>query len=194
MKAAAVADGLERATGDILIVADADVWVDKLDEAVGVFQAGMAWVIPHRLVHRLNQEATERVLEGAEPASAAQDGGYDQQPYTGWAGGGVAVLRRVDYERAPMDPRFVGWGSEDASFALALDCVLGRHTRLDADLWHLWHPPQPRMNRQVGSPEGEDLWRRYRKAARNRDRMLALIDEGRRAHGGDSGHQPAGAP
>lgn len=180
VKAEAVADGLERATGDTLVIADADVWADNLDEAVGILNEGARWVIPHRLVHRLNQTATERVLEGALPASAAQDGGYDQDPYPGWAGGGIVVVRRDDYLRAPFDTRFVGWGQEDCSLALALDSVVGRHTRLDAPLWHLWHPPQPRMNRQVGNPESETLWRRYRRAARDRQRMLDLIDEGRR--------------
>lgn len=180
VKADAVADGLSKIHGDTLIVADADVWVDDLALAVTVLHDTGRWVIPHGLVHRLNQQATERVLEGAEPAEAAADYGYDQRPYTGWAGGGVVVLRTDDYWRAPLDTRFSGWGSEDASWAIALDCMLGRHARLDGDLFHLWHPPQPRRDRRVGSDASEALWFRYRQAARRRDRMVALIDEGRR--------------
>lgn len=178
-KAAAVADGVTRVHGDTLIVADADCWVDNLDQAVATLAAGAPWVIPHRLVHRLSPTATERVLEGAVLASSAEEYGYDQRPYTGWAGGGVVVLRRDDYQRAPLDTRFLGWGSEDASWALTLDTILGRHTRLHGDLYHLWHPPQPRRDRRVGNTASEALWRRYRRAARNRQHMEALVDEGR---------------
>jgi hypothetical protein len=175
-KAAAVADGLSRASGDVLIVHDADVWTE-LEPAVGMLDAGAPWVIPHRLVHRLNETATAMVLAGAEPATPV--GAYDEAPYVGWEGGGVVVLNRADYDRAFLDARFQNWGQEDASWAAALDTLVGPHVRLDADLWHLWHPAPSRLSRRVGSKEGEALARQYQRAAGNHDRMSALVAGGR---------------
>jgi hypothetical protein len=174
-KAAAVDDGLQKASGDVLVVADADCWTDGLPEAVDLLDDA-PWVVPHLTVHRLTREATDKVLAGAEPG-AVHD--FDQAPYHGWAGGGFVVIRRADYERAPMDPRFEGWGLEDASFAIAADELVGPHRRLGWPLWHLWHPPQERMNRRIGNARSEALWRRYRRSRGRRDRMEALVEEGR---------------
>lgn len=179
VKADAVADALSRADGDVLVVVDADVWVDRLDVAVTVLGDVGRWVIPHHLVHRLTDPASEAVLAGAEWADAAEMFGYAERPYPGWPGGGCVVVRREDYERAPLDRRFVGFGQEDISWSLALDTLVGPHVRLDAPLWHLWHPPQPRLNRRIGSHEGEALWQRYRTARRRAERMAALVAEGR---------------
>jgi hypothetical protein len=178
-KAAAVEDGLTRASGDVLVVHDADVWVPNLAAAVAVLEAGAPWVMPHRLVHRLNREATGMVYAGANPHDLRLP--YDEDPYIGWPGGGVVVLNRADYQRAPLDRRFVGWSGEDASWAYALDTLVGPGERLDADLVHLWHPPQPRMNRRFGSHQSQALWHRYRRARDRPDRMAALVAEGRLA-------------
>lgn len=187
VKAAAVADGLSRASGDVLVVADADCWTDGLAEAVALLD-NAAWVIPHLTVNRLTPESTEAVLAGADPAGVHD---WDQAPYHGWAGGGFIVVRRHDYEQAPLDPRFAGWGLEDASFALAAETLIGPHLRLTWPLWHLWHPPQARMNRRIGNPQSEALWRRYRRSRGRPDRMRALVDEGR-GHGCEDRRQPEG--
>jgi hypothetical protein len=178
VKAAAVADGLSRASGDVLVLADADCWTDGLGEAVDLLDVA-PWVVPHLTVLRLTEESTAEVLAGAEPGDAHD---WDQAPYHGWVGGGFVVIRRADYERAPLDHRFIGWGLEDASFALAAEELVGPHRRLKWPLWHLWHPPQARGSRRYGSQQSEDLWRRYRRSRGRRDRMLALVAEGR-AHG-----------
>ena len=184
VKAAAVADGLSRASGDVLVIADADCWCDGLQAAADLLRsASVAWVVPHLTVHRLTPRSTEQVFAGADPADAHD---FSEAPYHGWAGGGFIVIRRADYERAPMDPRHIGWGLEDASFALAADTLIGDHTRLAWPLWHLWHPPQPRQSRRVGNARSEALWRRYRRSRGRPDRMEALVEEGK-AHGTGEG-------
>lgn len=160
----------------MLIVADADCWCPGLQAAVETLEAGAPWVVPHLTVHRFNEAGTARVLAGEDPDSVAE---YDQDPYHGWVGGGVFVMRRADYERTGFDRRHVGWGLEDACLGLAAETLIGPHIRLSAPLWHLWHPPAPRMSRRVGNPESEDLWRRYRRARGRPDRMAALVAEGR---------------
>lgn len=44
-------------------------------------------------------------------------------------------------------------------------------------MYHLFHLPQPRMDRKRGSPEGYALRQRYAKARHQPDLMLALIEE-----------------
>jgi hypothetical protein len=65
------------------------------------------------------------------------------------------------------------------SWGLALRCLYGPPVRLSAPLWHLWHPPQPRLNRGTGSEAGLALYKRYSRAKRRPEQMRALIDEGR---------------
>ncbi|MFL1441807.1 hypothetical protein [Nocardiopsis protaetiae] len=174
-KARAVAQALPDATGDVLIVADADCWSDGVEQALATVADGAPWAIPHGKVHRLSEPATRRVLAGEAPAVRMP---HAQAPYPGTPGGGMVVLRRELYEQVPLDPRFAGWGQEDESWALALQRLAGRPWRGRAPLWHLWHPPQDRMSRRWGSPEGRALALRYRRA-RTPAAMRALLDEAR---------------
>ncbi|MDT0270590.1 hypothetical protein RM844_30385 [Streptomyces sp. DSM 44915] len=171
-KAAAVSGGLRRAAGGVLVVADADVWTDGVDEAIDAVAGGMPWAIPHGPVHRLTRTAADTVLAGGPPG-----GELEQPPYRGFEGGGIVVLRREVYEQAPLDRRFAGWGQEDECWALALRTLAGRPWRGTAPLWHLWHPPQQRDSRRWGSTNSRALYHRYRRAAGRPDQMRALLDE-----------------
>lgn len=172
-KAAAVAEALPRATGEVLIVADADVWCPGVTQAVDAVANGAGWAVPHGLVHRLTPDATMAVLAGGPLL-----GPVVQFPYRGYPGGGMTVLTRETYEQVPLDPRFAGWGQEDESWALALTCLTGAPWRGDAPLWHLWHPPQDRTSRRWGSDASRALWARYCQAAADPDAMRALLAEG----------------
>lgn len=177
VKALAVADALTRADGDILVIADADVVVERVDAAVVAVQQGSPWAIPHRGVYRLTPAATDAVLAGGPLPSLMGRLGPDvvQRSYTGITGGGMVVLPRALYRRVPLDPRFAGWGGEDLSWGTALQVTSGPPWRGAGPLWHLWHPPQPRAS-AVGSPEAQALHGRYRAAA-TPSRMWALLAE-----------------
>ena len=179
-KAEAVAAGVRQVPDtDVLVVHDADVWCDGLDAAVDAVASGVAaWAVPHRRVCRLDEVSTAAVLAGGPLA-----GTFAQRPYLGHAGGGIVVLRRDVWESCPLDPRFVGWGQEDDSWALALRCLHGEPWRGTDDLWHLWHPPQPRASRVRGSDESWSLHRRYVRARRDRELMVALVGEARESFG-----------
>jgi hypothetical protein len=174
VKAAAVADALTRAAGDVLVIADADVWVDPSDAVA----ACATWAVPHLKVHRLSEASTAQVLNGADwrrlPLDASNP--RDRKPYVGQAGGGVTVVRRDVYEDCPI-PRIVGWGQEDESWAIALQCLYGKPWRGNVDLVHLWHPPQPRRSRVVGSDESRKLRARFRSERSNPTAMRELIKE-----------------
>lgn len=169
-KAEAVAHALRRTAAEVLIIADADCYAPRLHEAIeAVLNGTHAWAMPHYTVHRLSEKGTARVLEeGVDPIGLARTKeNYDQMPYTGYAGGGITVLGRETYASAPLDPRFVGWGQEDESWATALRALHGTPFRpRTGPLWHLWHPPQKRLSRAVGSTYSRDLRTMYRTAAR----------------------------
>lgn len=175
-KARAVAEGLQRASGDVLAVVDADVFirddewlsdcVQRLDEA--------PWVSPHGTVWRLSRAGTTDVLEGR--------GSRDTEAkHSATAGGGLVVLRRELYDQVPLDPTFERWGQEDESWALALRTLAGEPWIGSRHLWHLWHPPQPRQDRAIGSPEGLARRRRYEAAFGKPDEMRRLLEEVRHA-------------
>lgn len=165
-KAAAVADALARSSGALLVVADADVWCDGVTAALEFVAAGSPWAMPHWRVCRLDKTSSALALKAGELPPPAPT--FDRAPYVGRRGGGVTVLPRATYERVPLDPRFLGWGQEDDAWAVALRAVVGREWRGLADLWHLWHEPQPRRDRfrGRGSEANVALLKEYQAAAR----------------------------
>lgn len=173
VKAAAVMPAIAACHADVVIVADADVWCDELASAVDEVQAGWAWAVPHRGVHRLTDTGTAALLAGAL---------WEQQPlseraYLGLLGGGIVIGHRDLLLSVPLDPRFVGWGQEDESWGLALATLLGPPHRGRGPLVHLWHPPQPRLTRRVGSDTGRRLRDRYVLANGDPNVMRALLNE-----------------
>ena len=174
-KAAAVADGLSKVADGSLIIADADVWLvrpEALTDAVGAL-SDHGWAIPHGDVQRLTETASEAFMAD-QPLPPRP---WLQTPYPGWAGGGIVVTTTDTYRQAPLDRRFSGWGQEDASWALALHTLVGKPWRGDTPLVHLFHPPQKRYSRQVGSLANKALHSRYHGAHRKPDVMRALIAE-----------------
>jgi len=171
-KAVAVADAVARTDADVLVVADADVWSDDLARAVDVLTAGAAWVVPHRALYRLDEARTASVLAGG-PLDATDAAGLAERPYAGHPGGGIVVIRHETWDQVPLDPRFVGWGHEDDSWRYALDGLIGGHEQLTGPLWHLWHPPQPRLRRRIGSHASAQLGERYRRSGPARLQSLA---------------------
>jgi hypothetical protein len=93
VKALAIWDALSRTDADVLVVADADVWSERIADAVAAVEQGARWAIPHWLVKRL-----------------AEDGSEQERPYPGIEGGGIVVLPREVMLACPMDCRFTGWG------------------------------------------------------------------------------------
>lgn len=171
-KAEAVRNALVKTSADLLVIADADCFAPRIHEAVNAVTADhLAWAMPHYTVHRLSSQATREVIEdGTDPASFPRNvRHYAQMPYTGYPGGGIVIVRREKYLDCPLDPRFTGWGQEDESWAIALRSLYGPPWRpATGPLWHLWHPPQRRASRAVGSPASQELRTAYRKAAREK--------------------------
>ncbi len=173
----AILDGARRSSGDVLVIADADVWCDPAPAVAKVAETG--WAIPHTLIHRLSEDSTAAALDGADwqglPLST--DNRQDSRPYRGNETGTLVVFDRYILGAVSPDPRFVGWGQEDVAWSIALRTLVGAPWRGDADLVHFWHPPQERRSRIVGSVAGEALATRYRRARNRPMEMRSLIEE-----------------
>lgn len=195
VKGLAVADALARCSGEICVVADADVICDLVEPAVAAVARGAGWAVPHLRVYRLTELATIGVTMHGEDLPEPTPSGFAPvrrrpgqrrsrlavdsriaEAYAGTAGGGLVVLSRRTLLDVPMDPRFTDWGQEDQAWGRALAVMAGPPWRGQAPLWHLWHPPQRRLSRTVGSPQSMALYRRYL-AAGTAEQMRALLGE-----------------
>lgn len=179
-KGAATREALRTAHGRILVVADADCLCDPaaLARAVEAVEHGAPWAIPHRLVYRLEErETSEWFADGVDrpmvpPAEATS---LMRQPYVGYAGGGMIVVRRDRWAALGGFPsEFVGWGCEDEAIAEVLTTCLGEPVRLDADLVHFWHPKGMRTQSAEYAVNRERL-RPYRRARGDAEAMFALV-------------------
>lgn len=172
VKAAAVTAALRETSAEVLVIADADVWCDRVGVAVDVVGQGHHWALPHRDVHRLGPVTTDSLLAGGTIRPVLVEPAYHGMP-----GGGLVVLRRELYDQVPLDPRFVGWGGEDEAWGYALTTMAGQPWRGAAPLTHLWHPPQSRASRRVGSTANENLRQRYHGATGSPQAMRLVLDE-----------------
>lgn len=176
-KASAVAAALARTDADILVISDADVFCD-LSEAIEAVENGAPWAVPHRQIRRLTKESTAEVLAGTEPDDLRGQV-LDEPAARAHPGGGIVVLRRETWEQVPLDPRFVRWGHEDDAWGWALTALVGAPFLGSERLWHLWHPPQERRTRRLGSEQSHELQERYWRAHHRPEQMRALVEEAR---------------
>lgn len=167
-------DAFVDATGDTLIIADADTipTVDGVTEAVGNTQAHNWWTLPYgeERYYNLTEEYTNLLLEQGPDGDLPEptEGQWDHR-VTSWAG--CLILPRGAFvEVGGYDERFVGWGGEDNAFQLCLDSLWGQHCRVDSYVSHLWHPRGDADFSQPNWPRNQALLRRYQKA-RTRDDM-----------------------
>lgn len=148
VKGAALAHAISGSSEEILVLADADCLVDPgvLRATVERVKNGAPWAMPHRMVYRASAARTlYHCQEDAEivPFISSDYRDLDRAPYEGAPGGGIVVIRRVCYDAIGGIPHaFRGWGSEDRALACLADTLLGPCDRGDADLLHLYHPPQ----------------------------------------------------
>lgn len=179
-KALAVQDALSNTDADLLVVADSDVWCADLALVAKVADGTYDWALPHRQIYRLNRIASQLVYDGADiHETASRPHMLAERWYDGMVGGGIIILPRDLYERVPLDPLFQGWGGEDESWGRALKTLAPRPSHGSARLWHLFHEPQPRMNRRMGNVENRKRTERYIAAEGNPTAMKSLVGEAR---------------
>jgi hypothetical protein len=170
----AIQRGMLKSFGKIIVVHDSDMIAYGLPEAVAQVAQGASWARPHGNMHRLTPEATQSVLEGADPLSVLHD--CHEKPYRSLDCAGVVVLKREVVEDVKPDARFQGWGGEDDAWATALRTLVGDPWRSSEPMVHLWHPPAERKSRAVGNDENQALLDLYHGAKGDRERMRRLVE------------------
>lgn len=176
-KGRAVTPAVERSRGDVLVIADADLYIDidVLHRAVERVSDGVPWVVPHGIVYRLARSTSRVVCRMPDPPRCMET---LARRHDGPIGGGFVVCSRKAYDTVRgFDPRFRGWGGEDISFGRALDTLVGSHERLWAPTWHLWHRPMQRIDGYRASRPNELLANRYLDAMGDELAMRAIIEE-----------------
>lgn len=140
-KSKAVNNAAKKATRDIFIIADADmIYNPKLITRSILLLKNNAWVIPYTRVIDISQKSTESLL-ATEPVWPITMKIESTKRRTRTFGG-VNVVSRRNFEKiGGWDERFIGWGGADDAFCFAMDTMCGKHTRLEMDLFHLWHEP-----------------------------------------------------
>lgn len=180
-KPRAVNAAARRLRTDVLVIADADLYVPpaQLETAVAL-SLDAPWVVPQSRVNRLDEPSTARLMAGG-----GLDGATFDRRYEAVSGGGLFVIRRDLFLKiGGFDERFGMWGAEDQAFQVAADTLLGRHVKLPGELWHLWHPPMERV--------GTDRWKtnvrllkRYRERRGNPAAIADLLGLDGTFEGGD---------
>jgi hypothetical protein len=166
-----------KATGDLFMVVDADVFFGtKLIDIIIQNEAFHPWIIPFSQGFKLSPKGSEEVLKSGQiklPTSFAE---VDIESNCNFYGAFMNVMSREAFELVGgQDERFYGWGGEDESFARALDTLAGPHFRLYEPIFHLWHPPVEYYHSY--RTKNDELKERYIKNFGNVEAMKELIAE-----------------
>lgn len=186
-KTAAVNDAFLKSSGDVLVVADADAWMegDQLMRAVLLTMDRNRLVVPWGQVVRIDQEGSESLLgyppRGPVPLTGLRADMTSPMPITA---GTIYVLSRRGFRTVQgMDPRFRGYGYEDIAFRRSCDALLGKsfyqHMGVAYSLWHP-RPVAENWGRIWEGDEGRrngELDNQYREAERKPHLMRKLIEQ-----------------
>jgi len=188
-KTVAVNDAYSKSTGDMLVIVDADSWVEREVVMGGIDRAARRehLVVPWWTAHRLTREDSNIVM-AADPAGdlPVTKEMRDNCKGLGPSPASVAMvvcIQRTSFERVGgMDPRFRGWGSEDVSFGFSTWALLGRNEYTMGESFALYHP-QPtnddgmRVWKHDVGLANMPLYERYRAAQANPHLMTLLCEE-----------------
>lgn len=201
-KTAAVNDAFLYSTGDVIVLLDADCYIDPkilLECANEIRQAraegNKLWYIPYREFNRVNKEVSDIVL-GTNPSGPFLFSGSlpkDETTVYGtsnghWFGALIQVMPIEAFKASGgMDERFAGWGGEDVAFMRCVDTMYAKHKTLNRPVFHLWHPskPNPRDDHlriwdgqgRADQEANDQLLGRYYAAFGDKKRMRRLVGE-----------------
>lgn len=187
-RAAGAADAGAR-PWDVAVFADSDTFCDPDQLRLAIDQAAITG--EHTIGFTRFRYLTEH---GSELAMAGHGGPWRRHvlfTYLGGLSSLVVVPRHVFDAAGGWDERFVGWGEEDAAFAIACHTLTypsrltGLHDlrriraavpRVPGDCWHLWHPLSDTNDPDLpGYQRNVNRRERYMAAAGQPDKILELI-------------------
>lgn len=159
--------GAHESSRPILCFADADTTFNReqIERAVALIDEGAPWVLPYgrNEYYNLTEADSDTLLSSPVDVSVEAPADWEFRVES-WAG--VLLVPRDHFDVVHgYDPRFCGWGGEDNAFRLALDVMVGGHTRLAFDhVCHIWHPRGDAGFEQPDWPRNARLLRQYARA------------------------------
>lgn len=154
-------DGVHKSKGDILIITDCDILINKqiIDRAINQL-SNSPFVIPFGRCLDFTPECTDKILENhnfeqeiniekyEEQARLVRDIRKGNGKLIEEVAGGISVMTRKFFDEiGGFDERFTGYAYEDTMFCLKAKKLLGNYSILE-DEWigHLWHLRNFRLN------------------------------------------------
>ena len=206
-KSVAINNGVREAKGDILVVVDADGYLD-IDSVLHCAKeirdarklGHKLWFVPYRLFHRLTESASQRLLASnpkkplifSTPPGPEDRFGNDDASTGHWYGAMIQIMPKEAFEIVGgWDPLFRGWGGEDHAAMRAMDTLYSSHKTLPGQVLHVWHPQIGNNGSTGWVPAKERRWEgqndpainsrlswRYYWSAGRPGSMRRLLDEG----------------
>lgn len=155
-KSVAINNGVAKSTGDVLVLVDADGYIEIESVLHCAKEIRLArklghrlWFVPYRQFYRLTEHISKKLLNSnpkhphkfpCPPDKEHRLG--DSDPSTGhWYGAMIQIMPREAFELVGgWDPRFRGWGGEDHAAMRAMDTLYTIHKTLPGQVLHVWHP------------------------------------------------------
>ena len=186
-KSMAVNRAFAKSTGETIVILDADTIIDPVafQQAITLVQTGQApWAIPATQSWRLTKGRTLRLLDEEPDAGLALASTRAEVEQVAHVIGFCHILPRVAFQAVGgMDERFRGWGGEDAAFMMAVDAIVGHHSRVSSTLVSLWHDrPRDKAGRRIwlgqwSRSANTSFFRRYSDAKGSAELMRVALRE-----------------
>jgi predicted glycosyltransferase involved in capsule biosynthesis len=177
-RSGAINEAAKKASRSIFVISDADFFYNP-----NIILKGMellnehAWIIPYNQIHYLNSGSTDKVFQTKStwPLNLKLESNLVKMDKVG----GLNIIPRKYFEEVRgFDERFLGWGLEDFAFANSVNTICGNYARIDAEVFHLWHPRQ-NENNNPNYNTSKLLFYRYHQATGDKEKMKRLVNEKR---------------
>lgn len=140
---AAINRARERATGDVLIIADADTHPGDPVDMVRLLRTPyrrVPWVMPMRY-SKLSEARTNEELDAGGNARRIFEADAYEWEGLGVCWSGCVVVRTDDFDHVGgYDERIAWWGADDICFGLTMNALVGKAERHPCGCMHFWHP------------------------------------------------------
>lgn len=168
-----------RSTGDIIILADSDIFFSK-NLIPAVLKTEFEWLLPYSIYKSLTPYSTDKILK--------QDVKFNidknekeiviKLELKNSVGGLVFLKREIYKQINGLDERFKGWGCEDTALATILTGMFGKSQRLNFSIYHLWHPKEKMKSIKDGTfQENKLLSLRYQDNMGDKEKLYHLTRE-----------------
>lgn len=175
-RSAARNEAFRRCSGDVVIVADADIVFHHVNVRIALehIENGKRWVVGFDRYEQLDGPDTRKVL-ARDPVDLIERPARPRWS-TDQGNAGLLVMTRGAFtEVGGYDERFTGWGWEDWAIANALHTLVHPMLTVPGYVLHLRHPPSANRGRDKRSMR--PLFDPYDAAFGNPEAMRAVIDD-----------------